>query len=302
MRSDALILDDFIPLEHSFFQDMYRFGFRMGLPVFLYDSPDTSKDPSKNAVYGSNAFKTITKLKSRLVRDIVAKGYDVTWTDTDILWFHDPIPLLRALKSDFVVQSNAPFPEEAESNGPLRINSGFYRVRATTVTLAALNEIVSHASASDSTEQPSFYMVLCGGENGDRVYKDKMCLYQSSKLVAQLAAAKSELTPTILPPVEVPPATLVTPREGHSMLVEFLNRTQFPNGNVNGLWDKPLPMHDADLYILHNNWIRSIRAKVERLLKQKMWFYDKEQLICRYEERPVFPMEFAFDAAFDGED
>ncbi len=38
-------------------------------------------------------------------------GYDVTWTDTDISWFQNPIPILSALSSDFVVQSNAPWPE-----------------------------------------------------------------------------------------------------------------------------------------------------------------------------------------------
>jgi hypothetical protein len=47
------------------------------------------------------------------------------WTDPDIAWLQNPLPLLAAIESDFVVQSNAPSTEEV-SNGKLRINSGFY--------------------------------------------------------------------------------------------------------------------------------------------------------------------------------
>jgi hypothetical protein len=53
------------------------------------------------------------------------RRYDVVWTDPDIAWLQNPLPLLAAIESDFVVQSNAPSTEEV-SNGKLRINSGFY--------------------------------------------------------------------------------------------------------------------------------------------------------------------------------
>ena len=37
---------------------------------------------------------------------------------------------MAAMPSDFVVQSNAPYPEEQVANGPLRINSGNCHDRA----------------------------------------------------------------------------------------------------------------------------------------------------------------------------
>lgn len=95
-------------------EEMYRFGFEMGLPVFFYQAHYEGE-----MGYGSDGFKTVTKMKSRVVLQILQMGYDVTWADTDIVLFEDPFPHLNALKSDFVVQSNAPA-EETDANGPLR--------------------------------------------------------------------------------------------------------------------------------------------------------------------------------------
>ncbi len=39
--------------------------------------------------------------------EILKRGIDVTWTDSDIVWLQNPIPSLMAMEEDFVVQSNA---------------------------------------------------------------------------------------------------------------------------------------------------------------------------------------------------
>lgn len=108
----------------------------MGLPIFYYQS-DVAVDASRDLAYGSKEFRKVTKLKSQVVLEILRMGYDVIWTDTDIAWFQNPLPLLASMESDFVVQSNAPS-TEADANGPLRINSGFYRIRSTAIAIAAL--------------------------------------------------------------------------------------------------------------------------------------------------------------------
>jgi hypothetical protein len=41
------------------------------------------------------------------VLEILKRGIDVTWTDSDIVWLQNPIPSLMAMEEDFVVQSNA---------------------------------------------------------------------------------------------------------------------------------------------------------------------------------------------------
>ncbi|EGD73448.1 hypothetical protein PTSG_05152 [Salpingoeca rosetta] len=256
----------------AFDEEMYRFGFRMGLPIFYYQSDDLAGLSSRDLEYGSDAFKKVTKLKSQVVLQILQMGYDVTWTDTDIVWFEDPIPKLMAMESDFVVQSNAPFPDERVANGPLRINSGFYRVRSTPVTIAAMQQIVAHAASSTMTEQPSFYIVLCGGKEGTTTVGDNKCHYR-------------------------PPPDLIPHDQGNALLeVEFLDRRQYPNGNVGGYWNSDnIHVRHPQIVILHNNWIKGLRAKIERLVLRGLWYYDRDREICNYDDTPQFTFNWSVD-------
>lgn len=163
--------------------------------------------------YGSSGFKSVTKLKSQVVLQVLKLGYDATWTDTDIVWFKNPLPVYVAAwdeeRSPFpmLLSSQAtcilfpffflalslshhplrPFPglpssrvtllfsrmhpgrrcvccgwaaiappwvplpsswphlgavqQEHAANGPLRINSGFYRLRSTPIAIEALEKV-----------------------------------------------------------------------------------------------------------------------------------------------------------------
>lgn len=66
----------------AFDEEMYQFGFRMGLPIFYYET-ETEALNNRDMAYGSQGFKTVTKLKSRVVLSILKMGYDATWTGTD---------------------------------------------------------------------------------------------------------------------------------------------------------------------------------------------------------------------------
>eukprot|EP00055_Hartaetosiga_balthica_P011981 m.56418 g.56418 ORF g.56418 m.56418 type:complete len:724 (-) comp7798_c0_seq3:3104-5275(-) len=254
----------------AFDEEMYKFGFEMGLPIFLYKNDEFAHLSSRDLEYGSNAFKKVTKLKSRVVLDILKLGYDVTWTDTDITWFKNPLPELLNMESDFVVQSNAPFPEEKAANGPLRINSGFYRVRSTPVTLAAMEEIIAHAEGSTMTEQPSFYVILCGGMDGDNTIGADQCKYS------------------------------YTSENGDSetLIVQFLDRQLYPNGSVSGFWNsRNIIKEHPQLIILHNNWIKGLRGKIERAVSKGLWYYNRDKLICSYDLAPEFKFNWSVDVA-----
>eukprot|EP00730_Choanoeca_flexa_P013016 TRINITY_DN4884_c0_g1_i1.p1 TRINITY_DN4884_c0_g1~~TRINITY_DN4884_c0_g1_i1.p1 ORF type:complete len:412 (+),score=79.74 TRINITY_DN4884_c0_g1_i1:3-1238(+) len=252
----------------AFDAEMYRFGFRMGLPVFFYQSQDLSGLTSLDLEYGSQHFRKVTKLKSQVVLQILRLGYDVTWTDTDIYWFRNPIPLLAQMESDFVVQSNAPFPEEQVANGPLRINSGFYRVRSTPTTIVAMEQIVAHAAASRLTEQPSFYIILCGGKNGADAIGDDRCTY-------------------------TPPNTAGS---SDSLDVRFLNRQEYANGAVDNYWElADVAKAQPQLIILHNNWIKGLNAKVQRFYDHRMWTYDRAREVCYYGTNPPFTFDWSID-------
>ena len=248
-------------------EEMYRFCFKMGLPVFLYHT-DATINMKVDMAYGSQGFRKVTKLKSQVVLAILRMGYDVTWTDTDIAWLQNPIPLMARMKSDFVVQSNAPS-TEPDANGPLRINSGFYRVRSSPETVAAVEQIVLHAAASTLTEQPSFYMVLCGGKEGKYKRGDSECLYPGP------AGARQDAPP---------------------LLVEYLPRDLYPAGAYNALWEDADVRHNRKLVILHNNWIKGMQNKIQRLIDRRLWYYDREKRICSYAPEPTFVLDWTIEA------
>lgn len=239
--------------------DMYEYGFRLGLPVFLF-RPAGGGFAGQDMRYGSQTFRAVTKLKSQVVLRILQLGYDVTWTDSDIVWFKSPISALAAAGPDFVVQSNAP-PDERAANGPLRINSGFYRVRSRPLATAAMEQVVLHAAESKLTEQPSFYKVLCGGVQGQFRIGHNRCVYAPEKVDAG------------------PPEELV---------VEFLDRELYPNGAYTKFWDDPDIRETDELMILHNNWIKGAGNKIQRLVDRGLWFFNRRDEICDYGQAPQF--------------
>ncbi|CAI5501533.1 unnamed protein product [Closterium sp. Naga37s-1] len=150
-------------------EDLYRFAFTQGLPVYYEQASEEVKNMrASECGYGSQCFRHFTKLKSRSVLKVLNAGYSVLWTDVDIVWFTDPLPdLLSFGPGTLPIQSNEP-DANLPGTGVRRINSGFYFARADRKTIAAFEAITAHAAATKLSEQPSFYDVLCG-EAGELV-------------------------------------------------------------------------------------------------------------------------------------
>jgi hypothetical protein len=188
------------------------------------------------------------------------------------------------MKSDIVVQSNAPWPEELAANGPLRINSGFYRVRSNPKTILAFDAIVAHAQNSSMTEQPSFYIVLCGGKQGANIKGDNSCVYHPPVDSKKAVGAKNKI-----PDNEV--------EDGEPIEVDFLNRLHYPNGAVAQLWEiaANISTTNPEVVILHNNWLRGLGAKMRRMIDQRLWWYDRDNEFCDYTPNPVFEFNWNVD-------
>ncbi|CAI5501534.1 unnamed protein product [Closterium sp. Naga37s-1] len=66
-------------------EDLYRFAFTQGLPVYYEQVSQGLKGvDSKDCAFGSQCFRQFTKLKSRAVLRVLKAGYSVLWTDVDI--------------------------------------------------------------------------------------------------------------------------------------------------------------------------------------------------------------------------
>ncbi|CAI7741094.1 unnamed protein product [Closterium sp. NIES-54] len=232
-------------------EDLYRFAFTQGLPVYYEQASEEVKHMrASECGYGSQCFRHFTKLKSRSVLKVLNAGYSVLWTDVDIVWFTDPLPdLLSFGPGTLPIQSNEP-DANLPGTGVRRINSGFYFARADRKTIEAFEAITAHAAATKLSEQPSFYDVLCG-EAGELV-----------------AAGREECV------------------WKNGLRTVFLDRARYPNGAVHGLWEQK-NVHRAcakvGCSILHNNWISGREEKMRRFLANDMWHYDADRRMCVWE-------------------
>lgn len=199
--------------------DLYKFAFTRGLPTYMENTIFDGLNSSiiSDASYGTDSFKQLTKMKSRVVVRLLKHGLNVVWTDCDIIWFKNPLPNMWSYNVDLVIQTNAP--DNEPMNGRRRINSGFYLARTNEHTIKAFEDIIQYASKSRMSEQPCFYDIMCGKE-GQNVVGDTQCKY-------------------------------------NGMVVELLDRHKYPNGITDSIWDSaPGTIHTKfpDLFILHNNW------------------------------------------------
>lgn len=226
--------------------DIYNFSILQGLPVFK--DPQAPGNISFNDChFGTTCFQRVTKVKSRLVLQILKLGYNVLMSDVDVYWFKNPLPVLHSYGPAMLVAQSDEYNETVPINLPRRLNSGFYFVRSDPASIAGLERVVKHASTSNLSEQPSFYDVLCGEGGVNRVGDDR-CLE---------------------------PVTNLT--------VVFLDRDSFPNGAYKGLWEKPSVKSaclELGCLVLHNNWISGRKRKLERQLLSGLWDYDPSSRMC----------------------
>ncbi|RAL53309.1 hypothetical protein DM860_006981 [Cuscuta australis] len=227
--------------------EAYDFSILQGLPVFKYSSTET-KIGYDDCHFGTECFKRVTKMKSRMVLKILKMGYNVLMSDVDIYWFKNPLPFLSSFGPAVLVAQSDEYNLTGAINLPGRLNSGFYYAHSDNATIVAFQKVVIHASASTLSEQPSFYDTLCGVGGSNRVGEDG-CLEPTTRL-----------------------------------RVHFLDRDHFPNGAYDGLWEEVGNAKEAceikGCFVLHNNWVSGRKKKTERQVSSGLWDYDISTRMC----------------------
>jgi len=95
---------------------------------------DGERVSSSAQPYRSQAYKKIVQQKPIWVKKAVDMGYNVLFTDTDIVWLKDPLPYLKKFATDDVVFQNDVEKLDLHNPEPQNIVdpcSGFYYVRST---------------------------------------------------------------------------------------------------------------------------------------------------------------------------
>ncbi|EXB82534.1 UDP-galactose:fucoside alpha-3-galactosyltransferase [Morus notabilis] len=226
--------------------ETYNFSILQGLPAFR-DVLAPSDISFNDCHFGTKCFQRVTKVKSRMVLEILKLGYNVLLSDVDVYWFKNPLPFLSSFGISVLPAQSDEYNEAGPINMPRRLNSGFYFARSDASTIAALEKVVKHAANSGISEQPSFYDTLCG-ENGTNRVGDNRCLEPETNLT-----------------------------------VHFLDRNHFPNGAYKGLWQKKnvrAACKKKGCFVIHNNWISGRQKKLERQVSSGLWEYDMSTRMC----------------------
>ncbi|KAH6828035.1 Nucleotide-diphospho-sugar transferase family protein [Perilla frutescens var. hirtella] len=226
--------------------DIYVFSVLQGLPVTKCTYPPTNVS-FDNCHFGTECFQKVTKVKSRMVLQILKLGYNVLLSDVDVYWFKNPLNYLTSFGPAVLVAQSDEYNLTGPINLPRRLNSGFYYAHSDSTTITAMEKVVKHAAYSNLSEQPSFYDTLCG-EGGSYRLGDNQCLDRETNL-----------------------------------LVHFLDRDLFPNGAYRGLWEEKdikTACRERGCFILHNNWISGRKKKLERQVLSGLWEYDINSRMC----------------------
>ncbi|KAL6569129.1 hypothetical protein OROHE_003410 [Orobanche hederae] len=227
--------------------EIYDFSVLQGLPVIKCAHPPPTNISFDNCHFGTECFQKVTKVKSRMVLQILKLGFNVLLSDVDVYWFKNPLTYLSSFGPAVLVAQSDEYNLTGPINLPRRLNSGFYYAHSDNTTVRALEKVVRHAANSNFSEQPSFYDTLCG-EGGSHMLGDYRCLEPETNLV-----------------------------------VQFLNRNLFPNGAYRGLWeqkDTRKACMETGCFVIHNNWINGRKKKLERQVLSGLWDYDINTRMC----------------------
>ncbi|KAK1699116.1 hypothetical protein QYE76_015813 [Lolium multiflorum] len=193
------------------------------------------------ASYRDMLMSWVCRLRHLGVTNFVVCALDQETYEFSILQFlHSLGPATFAAQTD-------EYNETGPINLPRRLNSGFYYARSDHATISTMEMVVKHATKSNSSEQPSFYDILCGKEGVNRLGDDR-CLEPSTNLT-----------------------------------VVFLDRDLFPNGAYRGLWERhdiPSVCRELGCFVIHNNWVNGRRKKLQRQMASGLWDYDPSSRMC----------------------
>eukprot|EP00271_Cylindrocystis_brebissonii_P015889 TRINITY_DN3894_c0_g1_i1.p1 TRINITY_DN3894_c0_g1~~TRINITY_DN3894_c0_g1_i1.p1 ORF type:complete len:761 (-),score=55.48 TRINITY_DN3894_c0_g1_i1:693-2975(-) len=240
-------------LVAAFDEDMYKYAFTQGLAVFLAvpPSPRVSPPGIECSHDASLCFAQLTRVKTRVVLRILEAGYNVLWSDPDVVWFANPLPHLASFPSDTVlVQSNEP-DMSLPANGVHRANTGFYFAPSSAGVIAAFKEVVRQQDSAKSPRQPdqvAFYSVFCG-QDGELRQGDDSCKTDSASL-------------------------------------SFLDRSQYLNGRIDSVWKTESVTASClqhKCFVVHNDALSGVASKISGLMANDLWRYDPATRMCRHQ-------------------
>lgn len=228
----------------------YNFAYTHGAPVYLENPLDfLNLDRSEGCEQGSLCGKHMSRAKAKSVIRILRRGYNVLFSDLDVVWFQDFRAHMQAYgRGIFPLMSSEPDPGKP-ANGHRRASSALFFARNESAVIEVLSKAVVLSEKSSLSFQTVIYELLCGEIASSRPSGDgNSCTNPKLKTI-------------------------------------FLPREKFSNAYYHGLWniDQDLRMFAPKLMSLSNSAINGTLGKVDRLKHAGLWFVHENLLMCRWD-------------------
>jgi WD40 repeat protein len=239
-------------------QNSYNFFVQRNICSYLIDKTDKLfTEESQN--FGSLGFIAICNVKPWLVHELLKAGFNVVWSDTDIVWLRDPFPVFYYNKSiDLQIQSDDD-----------DICAGFFYAKSNAKTIRFFDRVVNYTSPviDDQTAmrrylQDDTVSQRVGTRDEDHALKVKRTAFIDywKQLSAEDDHIKEE-----------------SDSQTHLMRYLVLDRALFPNGTA--YFNAKLPQRfSISPVIVHNNCIIGHEPKKLRFMLYKLWFLHQEKV------------------------
>jgi len=228
---------------------LYQYGVVRGLPIYLEDTIFSSDEEMQRVEAANHALKDVyllTQTRLKTVQRVLSMGYDVVYSDVDVLWLRNPIPTLRESMAPVQVLSAAA--KDAAPNSAMSCAFSFFRANSSAEDL--LKTAADLMDGSTSTDTEALYSAACGTEGQFQRGGDRCSGSRGGDMVYFM--------PTKL----------------------FVDGVAQPH-----MWNRKNFIRDAldkGAIVLHNSGVVSNSDKIRRLTQRKALFVDQASGLCIY--------------------
>ncbi|KAN0040662.1 hypothetical protein ACTA71_009000 [Dictyostelium dimigraforme] len=212
-----------------------------GPPQFVNDNQGIYGENAES--YGNIGFRAICNEKPLVVLDVLKKGYNVLWTDTDIVWQRDPfIHFYQHInqESGFNDEDIDLYVQQDDDD----ICAGFYFIRSNQRTIKFIEDTISFLNPCIDDQ---IAMRLFLKSQGINIKSNNILLSISEK------------------------------DKKDKIRYRLLDKKLFPNG-TNYFNLKITQRDNITPFIIHNNCIIGHRSKKERFIEYGLWYISDEEL------------------------
>ncbi|EFA77798.1 WD40 repeat-containing protein [Heterostelium album PN500] len=188
--------------------------------------------------YGNVGFRAICNEKPLVVLDVLKRGYNVLWTDTDIVWLGEPFAAFKhATQESGIDYDSLDLIVQQDDDD---ICAGFYYIRSNEVTIKYMETVIAFLNPIVD----------------DQISMRKFLKEHAIQITKNNNNSSGVDTPS-----------------GNKLRYFRLPRTTFPNGTA--YFNLKIPQrNNVKPVIVHNNCIIGHRSKRERFIEYNLWFID----------------------------